>query len=382
MSRSSEVWDDSKWALGLMSGTSRDGVDAALLHTDGRRRVLPGPFLSLPYEASFRQRLAMVCGGNLDSLAEVERDLTRWHAQAARQLLSDNGISTAEVGIIGLHGHTIAHAPEEGRTRQIGDGALLADTTGIDVVMDFRSRDMAAGGEGAPLAPLYHLARAAELARPLAVLNIGGVANVTWIGVGDLTDLGEECLNGSQLLAFDTGPGNALLDDWVLAMTGHSYDQDGRLAAGGQVHEDIVEAVLENPYFTRPPPKSLDRNAFDLSLLAGLSAADGAATLTALTAAAVVRAHKQVPAPPQQWLVSGGGRRNSVLMDMLGKRLAAPVAPVEAVGWNGDAIEAEAFAYLAVRALEEWPLSVPSTTGARAPTTGGQLCRARRAPES
>jgi anhydro-N-acetylmuramic acid kinase len=382
MSPSGELWDDSKWALGLMSGTSRDGVDAALLHTDGRRSVSPGPFLSLPYEAPFRQRLAMVCGGNLESLAEVERDLTRWHAQAVRQLLSDHGISPSKVGIIGFHGHTIAHAPEEGRTRQIGDGALLADDSGIDVVMDFRSQDMAAGGEGAPFAPLYHLARAAELAPPLAVLNIGGVANVTWIGAGNPADGGGEYPDASQLLAFDTGPGNALLDDWVLAMTGHSYDQDGRLAAGGRVHEDIVEAFLENPYFTRSPPKSLDRDAFDLSPLAGLAAADGAATLTALTAAAVVRAQRQLPVPPQQWLVSGGGRRNPVLMDLLEDRLAAPVAPVETVGWNGDAIEAEAFAYLAVRALGGWPLSVPSTTGARAPTTGGQLCRARRASDS
>ncbi|MEE8279727.1 MAG: anhydro-N-acetylmuramic acid kinase, partial [Alphaproteobacteria bacterium] len=329
MSRSGEVWDDSKWALGLMSGTSRDGVDAALLHTDGRRRVSPGPFLSLPYEASFRQRLALVCGGNLDSLAEVERDFTRWHAQAVRQLLSVHGMSPSEVGIIGFHGHTIAHAPEDGRTRQIGDGALLAEDTGIDVVMDFRSQDMAAGGEGAPLAPLYHLARAAELARPLAVLNLGGVANVTWIGAGDLTDRGEECLDGSQLLAFDTGPGNALLDDWVLATTGQSYDQDGRLAAGGRIHEEIVEAFLGNPYFARPPPKSLDRDTFDLSSLAGLSAADGAATLTALTATAVARAQRQLPAPPRQWLVCGGGRCNPVLMDLLGDRLAAPVAPVE-----------------------------------------------------
>ena len=382
MSRSGEVWDDSKWALGLMSGTSRDGVDAALLHTDGRRRVSPGPFLSLPYEASFRQRLALVCGGNLDSLAEVERDFTRWHAQAVRQLLSVHGMSPSDVGIIGFHGHTIAHAPEDGRTRQIGDGALLAEDTGIDVVMDFRSQDMAAGGEGAPLAPLYHLARAAELARPLAVLNIGGVANVTWIGAGDLTDRGEECLEGSQLLAFDTGPGNALLDDWVLATTGQSYDQDGRLATGGRIHEEIVEAFLGNPYFARPPPKSLDRDAFDLSSLAGLSAADGAATLTALTATAVARAQRQLPAPPRQWLVCGGGRCNPVLMDLLGDRLAAPVAPVEGVGWNGDAIEAEAFAYLAVRALEGWPLSVPSTTGAHVPTTGGQLCRTGRAPDS
>jgi anhydro-N-acetylmuramic acid kinase len=382
MSRSGKVWDDGKWALGLMSGTSRDGVDAALLHTDGRWRVSPGPFLSLPYEASLRQRLAVVCGGNLESLAEVERDLTRWHAQAVRQLLSAHGISPSEVGIIGFHGHTIAHAPEDGRTRQIGDGALLADDTGIDVVVDFRSRDMAAGGEGAPFAPLYHLARAAELARPLAVLNIGGVANVTWIGAGDLTGRGEECLDGGQLLAFDTGPGNALLDDWVLAMTGQSYDLDGRLAASGRVHGEIVEAFLGNPYFTRPPPKSLDRDAFDLSPLAGLSAADGAATLTASTAAAVVRAQTQVQVPPRRWLVCGGGRRNPVLMDLLGERLAAPVAPVEAVGWDGDAIEAEAFAYLAVRALEGWPLSVPSTTGARAPTTGGQLCRTRRAADT
>ena len=200
-------WYADRWALGLMSGTSRDGIDAALLRSDGRGRVEPGPSLSLPYDEDFRADLAAVCGAGADeaALAEVERALTLRHVVAVRRLLADHAVAPEAVGVIGFHGHTVEHAPEEGRTRQIGDGALLATETGIDVVSDLRGRDMAAGGQGAPLAPLYHMARALPLARPLAVLNLGGVANVTWIGAGDLAALDETELDASRIIAFDTG---------------------------------------------------------------------------------------------------------------------------------------------------------------------------------
>ncbi len=384
-------WDQRTWALGMMSGTSRDGIDAALIRTDGKNQVETGPFLGRPYDDVLRGKLAAVCQGEHSALAEVERELTLRHAALVEELLSAHAISPAEVGVIGFHGHTVAHAPAEGRTHQIGDGPLLAAETGIDVVADFRSRDMAAGGEGAPFAPLYHAARAAELAKPLAVVNIGGVANVTWIGTGiaagaSATAAGAagaagaadaaDTAAGARLLAFDTGPGNALLDSWVMRHIGAPRDQDGRLAAVGQVQQQTVDRFLQAPYFERPPPKSLDRDDFDLTFLNGVSAADGAATLCAVTAAAVAQARSHLPAAPDRWLVCGGGRHNPVIMAMLAARLGAPVEPVEAVGWNGDALEAEAFAYLAVRALKGLPLSLPSTTGVRELTSGGRFISA------
>lgn len=375
-------WDRRAWALGMMSGTSRDGIDAALIRTDGAREVETGPFLSRPYDADLRGRLAAVCHGDHTLLAEVERDLTLRHAAVAEELLARHGVTPREVGVIGFHGHTVAHAPAQGRTHQIGDGALLAAETGIDVVADFRSRDVAIGGEGAPFAPLYHWARAAGLAKPVAVVNIGGVANVTWIGADEPSDgagVAAGPAHGMALLAFDTGPGNALLDSWMARHTGAAHDQDGRLAASGTVEEAIVARFLQAPYFQRPPPKSLDREDFDLELLNSVAAADGAATLCAVTAACVAQARTHLPAPPRRWLVTGGGRHNPVIMAMLGARLGTPAEPVEAVGWDGDALEAEAFAYLAVRALQGQPLSLPSTTGVRAPTSGGRVFPAGRA---
>jgi anhydro-N-acetylmuramic acid kinase len=350
--------------MGLMSGTSLDGLDAALIRSDGRGRVEAGPRLTRAYDEPFRGRLRAVLGekGPVD---EVERALTLKHAEAVRDLLAEAGMTPADVCVVGFHGHTLWHEPEIGRTRQIGDGARLAAETGIDVVCDFRSRDMAEGGQGAPLAPLFHAALAAALPKPLAVLNLGGVGNLTWIGPG-----------ADQILAFDTGPGNALIDDWAARHTGRPVDTDGALARAGRVAEDALAALLDDPYFALPPPKSLDRGAFDPAPVADLSAADGAATLTAFTAAAVARACAQLPAPPGRWLGTGGGRHNPALMAALAARLAAPVAPVEAVGWDGDALEAQAFAYLALRALDGLPLSLPGTTGVARPVTGGVQHRA------
>lgn len=350
-------------AVGLMSGTSLDGIDAALVTTDGVAIQSTGASLTIDYESDLRGRLRDILGRrdrdeNIDS---IERDLTLAHADAVGRLLDSAGLSAGDVGAVGFHGQTIMHAPEEGLTWQIGDGGLLAAETGIDVVYDFRSADMAAGGEGAPFAPVYHRALARELERPLAVLNVGGVANVTWIGDDD------------SLLAFDTGPGNALIDDWVMRLTGAASDVDGRLARAGRVDEKVLAGLMSNVYFARRPPKSLDRNTFDVSLLSNCSLEDGAATLTAFTAASVARAAAFFAMPPRQWLVTGGGRLNPAMMDELSGSLAAPVLPVEAAGWDGDALEAQAFAYLAARALAELPLSFPTTTGTAAPTLGGRL---------
>jgi anhydro-N-acetylmuramic acid kinase len=354
-------------ALGLMSGTSCDGIDAALVETDGRASISCGAWLTEPYDPAFQARLRSVLGGRADVTA-VERELTERHARAVGDLLSKNAIPPAQVGVIGFHGQTVLHEPDRRRTWQIGDGALLAGLTGIDVVNDFRTADVTAGGQGAPFVPLFHAALAAALPRPLAVLNVGGVANVTWIG--------EEGVDG-DLVAFDTGPGNAMLNDWALRHTGRPVDIDGALARSGRVDAGVLAAMLMNPYFDRPAPKSLDRDAFDPAPLQRLGAADGAATLVAFTAASAARARELFPRPAVRWLIAGGGRHNPAIMAALADRLQTPVAPVESVGWDGDALEAQAFAYLAVRSLRGLPLSVPTTTGVPRPMTGGRLHRAR-----
>lgn len=351
------------WAIGLMSGTSCDGVDAALIRSDGHRITAFGPALTLPYDDAFRTQLRQCLGGK-GPVAEVERELTERHATAVQMLLGQAGRSAREIGLIGFHGQTILHDPERRRTWQIGDGPLLARRTGIDVVNDFRSDDVAAGGQGAPLAPILHDALAGGLDRPLAVLNLGGVGNVTWIG-----DEG----SGRRLIAFDTGPANALIDDWALRHTGQAVDLDGALARAGRIDQARLAQWLEHPYFALPVPKSLDRDAFQAFQPEGLSAADGAATLTAFTAATVGRALLWLPQAPRRWLVTGGGRRNPVLMAALREILQVSVEPVEAVGWDGDALEAQAFAFMAIRAKAGLPISFPGTTGVPQPLTGGRL---------
>ena len=355
-------------AIGLMSGTSLDGIDVAFIESDGASEVVTGPWLTMPYERALREALRGTLGGK-GPVGEVERALTEAHAAAVKRLIERHAIKDIE--LIGFHGHTILHDPAKRRTWQIGDGALLAQLTGIDVVCDFRSADVAAGGEGAPLAPIFHAALSARLEHPLAVVNIGGVANVTWIGEG----IGE---GEGALLAFDTGPGNAPIDDWVRMKTGEAADYDGALAAAGKIDEAQVQRFLQHPYFARRPPKSLDRDDFASFKIGDLSTEDGAATLTAITAAAIAQGFAQLPAPPRRVLVTGGGRHNPVLMQMLATRLGRPVAPVEAVGWEGDAIEAQAFAYLALRARAGLPLSFPGTTGVPKPLTGGVLHRVAR----
>ncbi|HEX3521564.1 MAG TPA: anhydro-N-acetylmuramic acid kinase [Stellaceae bacterium] len=349
--------------MGLMSGTSLDGIDVAMIETDGRERVNPGPALTLSYPQEFRERLRSVLGGE-GPVGVVEEELTRLHAEAVAQFLCQ--CPRTVIDVVGFHGHTILHRPAERRTWQIGDGGLLARRLGLDVVADFRSADVALGGQGAPLAPLFHAALGAALPKPIAVLNIGGIANVTWIG------------GPGEILAFDTGPGNALIDDWVRRQIGAAADLDGVLARAGAVSAAHVENFLVSSYFDRPPPKSLDRDDFRAALPTGLSLEDGAATLTEVTAAAVAAGTRHFPAPAKQWLVTGGGRHNPAVMQALARRLNATVRPVEAVGWHGDALEAQAFAYLAVRSILGLPLSLPSTTGVPRPTCGGRLFKAPR----
>ena len=327
------------------------------------------------------------------TLADVERHLTELHADAVQRFMAEQKLDAAAIDVIGFHGQTVlhksvkisvkatptndagaehgtrtVHVTEDRRTLtvQLGDGALLARRTGIDVVYDLRAADCAAGGQGAPLAPVYHRALAARLPeRPVVVLNIGGVANATWVG------------SDGTLIAFDTGPGNALLDDWMALHTGASVDADGRAAAAGRIDEDALTALLTHDYFGKLPPKSLDRNAFSPEALAGLSPEDGAATLTAFTAVSIARAREHFPEQPKLWVISGGGRRNKTLMAMIAERVDAAVAPAEAAGMDGDAMEAEAWAYLAVRALQGLPITFPGTTGVPRPMTGGVRAAAK-----
>ncbi|SLN49352.1 anhydro-N-acetylmuramic acid kinase [Oceanibacterium hippocampi] len=350
-------------AMGLMSGTSMDGIDAAILVTDGERIVERGPTLGRPYDDDFRDSLRAVLGARGD-VGDAGRLLTLRHAEVVDELRQVAAGRFPDIDVVGFHGHTVLHRPDERRTLQIGDPDLLARLTGIDVVGDFRLADVAAGGQGAPFAPLYHAALARELPHPLAVLNLGGVGNVTWIG------------RDGAMLAFDTGPGNALIDDWVAAHGAGRMDADGKLAAAGRIDRTIVDGYLDKPYFEAPPPKSLDRDDFDIAACRGLGLADGAATLAAVTATTVARALEHFPAPPTRWLVSGGGRKNPFILKMLREKLRVPVDPVEAVGWAGDDVEAEAFAFLAVRSLRGLPLSLPGTTGVPEPMPGGRLYRA------
>jgi anhydro-N-acetylmuramic acid kinase len=368
-------------AIGLMSGTSYDGVDVAVINTDGEAIGRLGPTGYRAYSEGERAvlRRAISAAANLsdrshrpDFLAEAETLLTAIHAEAVESFLAANGMAVRDVAVVGFHGQTVVHDPARRLTVQLGDGRMLAKRLGMPVVYDFRAADVAAGGEGAPMVPVFHRAmvRMLEWPHPVGVLNLGGVANLT-------------CIDGSDILAFDIGPGNALIDDFLRLRTGAPHDADGRAAAAGRIDESAVARVLAHPYFARRPPKSLDRNEFrhwvaEEGKLAGKSTEDGAATLTAITAGAVARALALLARRPANWIVAGGGTRNPTLMRMLAEKLSpAQVATAATIGWSTDALEAQAFAYLAVRSLRGLPLTFPATTGVGEPTLGGVLVRPR-----
>jgi anhydro-N-acetylmuramic acid kinase len=365
--REGETWR----ALGLMSGTSLDGIDVAVIETDGERILRRGFAATYPYSDAFRDKLSAGLAeaatlrdrtARPGRLKLLEQYLTELHAEAASHYLADHQIAADSIDLVGFHGQTVLHRPEAGLTIQLGDGPLLARRLGRPVVYDLRAADVAAGGQGAPLAPAYHRALAAEIPeRPLVVLNLGGVANVTWIG------------RDGTLIAFDTGPASAMIDDWVKAKLGKPFDAGGEIAAKGTVHEPIVSDWLRHPYFSEAPPKSLDRNAFDPAPVAALSPEDGAATLTAFAAAAVAAARPHFLEPPALWVTSGGGRRNATLMGMIEARVGAPVEPAEAFAIDGDGVEAEAWAFLAVRARLRLPITFPGTTGVAQALTGGVI---------
>ena len=368
-----------RWAIGLMTGTVLDGnIDIAALRTDGEAIEAFGPWQLARYPKSVQALLPRAVaaaqawqfeGPEPAIFAEAEAALTVAQAEAVAGFLEQHGIAANDVDVVGFHGQTVLHrAPEAtrlGRTRQLGDGGAMARCLGIDVVYDFRSADMAMGGQGAPLVASYHVAllRGIGAGPETIVLNLGGVANLTWWGGND------------DFHAFDIGPANAPLNDWMRRHELGEFDRDGQLASTGTVDEARLTHLLNRPWFSAPYPKSLDRNSFTASMADGLSSEDGAATLTAFTAGAVARGLDLLPHRPTRMIVCGGGRHNSTLMGELGHRTGCRIDTADEVGWRGDAIEAECFAFLAVRSLRGLPLGFPKTTGVPMPQTGGRIAR-------
>ncbi|MEO1038306.1 MAG: anhydro-N-acetylmuramic acid kinase [Pseudomonadota bacterium] len=367
--------------VGLMSGTSLDGVDAALLETDGERILRFGPGLERSYQAEERSVLEAAVedalrwrfdGPQPASFKAAEAVLTRSHTDAVRSVCERAGLSVTALDLVGFHGQTVVHEPpgpeRAGRTCQLGDGAALARALGADVAFDFRSADVRAGGQGAPLAPAYHAALAewSGLERPLGVINLGGVANITLVG------------SDGALTAFDTGPANGLLDAFIEQRTGQPYDDTGAIAAEGRVHEAAFAEYLAHDHFALTGPKSLDRWDFSLDSVANLSTEDGAATLSAFTARTVAMGVEALAETPERLVVCGGGRVNATLMALIEAATGLPVFSAEALGWRGGLIEAEAFAFLAARTVRDLPISYPGTTGVKQAMTGGRVASADR----
>lgn len=363
-----------QFVVGLMSGTSRDGVDAALIKTDGIKSVEAVAFQFEPYSDNLKAVIADACDIAMASkqpesckaIDLCEAMLDERHLAASKNLLKMAGISSREIAAVGLHGHTIAHRADLGWTWQIGNPAFLANQLNIPVMSNMRNFDVMFGGQGAPLIPVFHRALFADGTQPVAVLNLGGVANLTYIG----TD--------GALIAFDCGMANALIDDWMSQHTNYPFDEDGAFAANGTVNQRALQAMLDHPFFSTPAPKSLDRKDFNLDRVGDLSARDGAATLTAFSAKAVAMGLNQFTARPKRLIVCGGGRNNRTMLAMIEAYSGIPTILADDLGWNGDAIEAQGFAYLAYRCLHGLPITYPGTTGVAEPMSGGVLTRPER----
>lgn len=348
-------------AIGLMSGTSLDGIDVALVRTDGKDFTQLLASETFSYNSTQRNTIRAAFGHRHanEVTNRAEDVLTAAHIEVTQAFMKKNPY---KVDVIGFHGQTILHDPSQKFTWQIGDSGALAKQIGVNVVGDMRMADVAAGGQGAPLLPLCHRAFASEVNKPIAILNLGGVGNITWLGT-----------KRHDILAFDTGPANALIDDLVKEKTGQSYDSDGKLARAGTPDESMIEKWLTHDYFKKTPPKSLDRDEWDVSDIDNLGLEDAVATLAEFTVRSIEHSMTQLPDMPRMLYVAGGGRYNSYMMQRLSQLLKCKVAPVETLGWNGDALEAEGFAYLAVRSLLGLALTLPSTTGIPEPATGGVL---------
>ncbi len=347
--------------IGLMSGTSCDGIDAAFIETDGQDFVKLGEGIYLPYEKDFSTKLIKLTKGNNEALNEVEKELTLRHVDAVNQLLKKLEKRANEIDYLGFHGQTIAHDISKKYTKQIGDIELLAKETGIKTVGDFRSADVAAGGQGAPLVPIFLKALAPK--KPILFLNIGGVANITYV-------------SENELIGFDTGAGNALINDYMMTNFGKSFDEEGKIASSGKVNEVMLEESFKNSFFAKAFPKSLDRNAFSnfaASVSDNLGKNDAVATLTEFTVQSIRHAVIQLPASPTSIFVSGGGRKNKYMMNRISQVCGVEVANIDSLGIDGDMLEAYAFGYLAVRCALNLPISFPTTTNVPKPMSGGKV---------
>ena len=354
-------------SIGLMSGTSLDGIDAAIIETDGVTVNKRYKGISALYKNEFKAKIRKAISDS-SNVEEVEGELTILHAQIVAELLKRLNLSKDDIDVIGFHGQTISHKPDQAITVQIGDGNLLAKLTGINVVNNFRIRDVESGGQGAPLVPVYHKALVdGKVDLPVAIVNIGGVANITWVG------------RQGELISFDTGPGNALIDDLIFNSTGKAYDEDGKIASSGSVNLSVLEQLLSHEYFSMKAPKSLDRDAFATGVVSDLSLSDAAATLSEFTAKTIALSAKNFPELPHSVYFTGGGRHNLFIMNRIKEMLAKDninVMKIEELGYDGDMLEAEAFAFLAVRSLNNLPLTFPSTTGVMQEKHGGVFCQA------
>lgn len=371
-------------AIGMMSGTSMDGIDIALIRTNGKSRLERGPSTLVPYKAGFRKKLVKALeeakairqrDERPGKLAKLEDEIAERHVTALQEFLASRNLRLSDIDVLGMHGQTVLHRPDLGFTVQLGDGDTVASQTGIPVVHDLRANDMEHGGQGAPLAPAYHRALARNLPQeyagkwPVAFVNIGGIANITWI-----TEEG-------GMIAFDTGPGNALIDQWVEREGGVPYDQDGMISGEGKVVKKLANKLLKHPFFEAEAPKSLDRGDFRLPEPGWASLEDGARTLAHVTAAAIAKACEHLPERPRLWVICGGGRKNASIVGDLRKLIAerddpdqlSTVITAEDAGFDGDMVEAEAWAYLAVRSLRELKITWPHTTGVGKAITGGKL---------
>jgi len=355
-------------ALGLMSGTSLDGVDVASITTDGIDVYDFGKAYTVPYNDRLRESIREILGlkpdneENTQRIGKVEEELTKFHADVVNEYTNNY---QNDIDIIGFHGHTIHHEPHNHYTHQIGNGQLLANLCNKNVIGNFRKADILSGGQGAPLVPIYHCALSNSFNKPLAILNIGGVANITWIG------------RNGELLAFDTGPGNAPINDWILKHSGEHMDYNGKLAALGKIDGKVLASLMRHKYFAVYPPKSIDRNIFNEKLehLEGLSLEDGAATATAFTAEAVAYSCAMyLPEQPETLIVCGGGANNPTMLRFLRQRMdQVNVITAKEAEWDSDALEAQAFAFLAVRRLYGLPATYPTTTGAPEPIICGEF---------
>ena len=371
-------------ALGLMSGTSMDGIDIALIRSDGKNIVERGPFLFVPYHKEFRTQIT---NGLVDALAiktraqrpgnlkGLEKDITRFHERAVRQFLETYKINASEIDLIGFHGHTILHRPDDGLTVQLGDGQMLCNNTGVETIYDMRANDINNGGQGAPLVPVYHRALAHKIRQetgnnsPIAFVNIGGISNVTYVG------------EDNHLIAFDCGPGNALIDQWVSQIDGIEFDEDGLFGKRGKILKSVCDQYMDHPYFDLPIPKSLDRNDFKPLVDNKISLNDGARSLAHVTALAILQAANKLPKIPSIWVICGGGAQNPVIMDDLramienktpeNSRSNPRVVSADQIDLSSMAMEAEAFAYLAIRSKHGAYLTYPQTTGCGSAQSGG-----------